>query len=379
MKTLTDKKWGAFYISDEKENGIFKLRSSLSGIDKNKLLDSNDKETPYITRSDFNNGVALFVGKEQREKFKIDKGNVITIGLDTQTVFYQPHSFYTGQNVQVLYNEHLNKYTAKFIIPLLKKQVSKLSWGGNGATLGRLKRMQLLLPIDQNNMPDYEFMEAYIKEKEKIKREEYLEYCKKQLEIVGGGYDLIPLKDKEWQSFFIGDIFDYFAPGKSKGLNHLEEDKTFGKSYIGATNRNNGVLSFVRADKKMLQKGNAVGFIKNGNGSAGYAIYKYESFISTSDVIFAYSDWLNRYIGLFITTCSDMSQEKYSHGYKWTKERLLRSGIMLPVNECGTPDYEYMEQYSKNLLYKKLQSYVNFVTNQIDIVVTCIAPSHSVK
>ena len=66
----------------------------------------------------------------------------------------------------------------------------------------------------------------------------------------------------------------------------------------------------MRADKKLLQKGNAVGFIKNGNGSAGYAIYKYESFISTSDVIFAYSDWLNRYIGLFITTCSDMSQEK---------------------------------------------------------------------
>lgn len=32
MKALTDKKWGAFYISDEKENGIFKLRSSLSGI-----------------------------------------------------------------------------------------------------------------------------------------------------------------------------------------------------------------------------------------------------------------------------------------------------------------------------------------------------------
>lgn len=179
-----------------------------------------------------------------------------------------------------------------------------------------------------------------------------------------GGYNLIPLKDKQWKSFFIGDIFDYFAPGKSKGFNHLEEDTAFGKSYIGATNRNNGVLSFVRADKKLLQKGNAVGFIKNGNGSAGYAIYKYESFISTSDVIFAYSDWLNRYIGLFITTCSDMSQEKYSHGYKWTKERLLRSGIMLPVNECETPDYEYMEQYSKNLLYRKLQSYINFSTDQ---------------
>lgn len=40
---------------------------------------------------------------------------------------------------------------------------------------------------DQNNMPDYEFMEAYIKEKEKIKREEYLDYCQQQLKIIGGG------------------------------------------------------------------------------------------------------------------------------------------------------------------------------------------------
>lgn len=184
---LTDREWKAFYISDEKENGVFKLRASLSGIDKNKLLDSNELSIPYITRSDFNNGVSLFVGKEQKDKFKIDNGNVITIGLDTQTVFYQPYPFYTGQNIQVLYNDHLDKYVAKFIIPLLKMQVSKLSWGGNGATLGRLKRMQLLLPISYDGQPDYTFMEMFIKEREAQKRKEYLDYCKEQLKIIGGG------------------------------------------------------------------------------------------------------------------------------------------------------------------------------------------------
>ncbi|CCL85938.1 TPA: restriction endonuclease subunit S [Clostridioides difficile] len=360
MMKLSDRNWEAFYISDEKENGIFKLRASMSGIDKNKLLDSKEPQIPYITRSDFNNGVSLFVGKEQKEKYQLDDGNVITIGLDTQTVFYQPHSFYTGQNIQVLYNENLNKYTAKFIIPLLKMQVSKLSWGGNGATLGRLKRMQLLLPVDDDNLPDYAFMETFIKEREAEKRKEYIDYCKKQLENMAVEDKVAPLANKQWKSFFIGEIFDYFVPGKSKGLNHLEEDMFSGKSYIGATNRNNGVLSFVQADKKMIQKGNTIGFIKNGNGSAGYAIYKYESFVSTSDVIFAYANWLNRYIGLFITTCSDMSQEKYSHGYKWTKERLLKSGIMLPVNEYGTPDYEYMEQYSKNIICKKIRDYLGY-------------------
>lgn len=176
MINLQDREWETFYISNERENGIFTLRASLSGIDKNKLIDGNDKEIPYITRSDFNNGVALFVGKEQREKYKIDHGNVITIGLDTQTVFYQLHSFYTGQNIQVLFNEHLNKYTAKFIIPLLKMQVSRLSWGGNGATLGRLKRMQLLLPINEDNLPDYAFMEQYIREREKQLIQKYIDF-----------------------------------------------------------------------------------------------------------------------------------------------------------------------------------------------------------
>ena len=175
---LKDKQWKAFYISDDKDNGIFKLRASLSGIDKNKLVDCKEPDIPYITRSDFNNGVAMFVGKEQKVKYKIDDGNVITIGLDTQTVFYQPHSFYTGQNIQVLYNEHLNRYVAKFIIPLLKMQVSKLSWGGNGATLGRLKRMQLLLPVSYDGQPDYDYMEQYSKNLlcEKIQR--YIKYVK---------------------------------------------------------------------------------------------------------------------------------------------------------------------------------------------------------
>ena len=36
---------------------------------------------------------------------------------------------------------------------------------------------------------------------------------------------------------------------------------------------------------------------------------------------------------------------------------------MLPVNEYGTPDYEYMEKYSKNLLRNKIQSYIEYATN----------------
>lgn len=173
---MESRKWRAFYISDSEDGGIFTVRASFSGIDKNKLVSCESPTTPYVTRTDSNNGVSLYVGREQNSKYKIDRGNVITIGLDTQTVFYQSHSFYTGQNIQVLYNKHLNKFVAEFVIPLLKAQVAKLSWGGNGATLGRLKRMKLELPTTESNEPDYNFMEECGRKMMTKKYIQYLNY-----------------------------------------------------------------------------------------------------------------------------------------------------------------------------------------------------------
>ena len=54
------------------------------------------------------------------------------------------------------------------------------------------------------------------------------------------------LTDRKWLPFYIGDIFDKLEPGKAKGRNHLIHD-ALGVSYIGATNRNNGVLDLVWA------------------------------------------------------------------------------------------------------------------------------------
>lgn len=356
MMKLMDREWKAFYISDEKDNGIFKLRASLSGIDKNKLVDCKEPDIPYITRSDFNNGVAMFVGNEQEAKYKIDDGNVITIGLDTQTVFYQPHSFYTGQNIQVLYNEHLNKYVAKFIIPLLKLQVSKLSWGGNGATLGRLKRMQLLLPISDDGQPDYAFMEEFIKEREAIKRKQYLDYCKEQLKIFGGGYNLIPLADKQWKAFFVGEIFTISA-----GKRLTKADMDSGDiPFIGATDSNNGITSWVATPNASFDK-NVLGV--NYNGSVVENFYHVYGCVFSDDVkrlhLKNYMD--NKYILLFFKTVLLLQKTKYTYGYKFNGKRMERQKILLPVNENGTPDYDYMEKYSKNLLRKKIQRYIKYV------------------
>lgn len=152
--TLNDRKWKEFFIAGDK--GLFDISSTASGIDKNKLnIEGGD--IPYLTRSNETNGINLFISDKQDSKWRMDEKNVITIGLDTQTVFYQPYKFYTGQNIQVLRHQKINKDIAMFIISMLKVQMEKFNWGGNGATLGRLCRTKMMLPVDENGDPDWAF------------------------------------------------------------------------------------------------------------------------------------------------------------------------------------------------------------------------------
>lgn len=177
IEALEDKEWKEFFIGGK--DGFFNISSTSSGIDKNKLnitSENTDEYIPYITRTDIQNGINMFIPSQQDSKYKTDEGGVITIGLDTQTVFYQPFKFFTGQNIQVLRHRNLNRWTASFLIPLLKVQMAKFNWGGNGATLGRLFRTKIMLPVTRDGMPDYEYMTQYMINLEYKKRKEFIDF-----------------------------------------------------------------------------------------------------------------------------------------------------------------------------------------------------------
>ncbi len=148
---LLVKQWNHFVFGD-----VFTIQSTQSGIDKIKLV-PGEGNNPYITRTDANNGIDSFV-IEQSSKYSIDEGNVITIGLDTQTVFYQSKSFYTGQNIQVIKHPNLDKFNALFLIVAIKQLVKKFSWGSYGATLTRLRKSRIYLPVNEQGEIDFEFM-----------------------------------------------------------------------------------------------------------------------------------------------------------------------------------------------------------------------------
>ena len=343
--------WKEFVFGEE-----FSIESTQSGIDKNKLL-KEQGNIPYITRTDVTNGIDMFIC-EQSSKYNVDEGNVITIGLDTQTVFYQPTSFYTGQNIQVIRHPKLDRYNAQFLIVAIKKLVNKFSWGSYGATLTRLRKSKIYLPVDSNGNIDFQFMSSFMRQIENDILGTTLSIFKNRLK--DNKLSVSDLGGVIWAEFYIRDIFPCMVVGKSKGLNHLKKNDS-GISYLGATNQNNAVLSFVDPVDSLIQKGNCIAFIRNGEGSMGYSVYKSEDFIATSDMTLAYSEYLNKYTGMFITTIADRIRGKYNFGYKRSVTRLAKEVLSLPVTSEGVPDWDFMEQYMRKVESRQIFNYLQSI------------------
>ena len=174
---------------------------------------------------------------------------------------------------------------------------------------------------------------------------------------------MLDLNDREWKTFPLSSIFSTLEPGKGRGLNHLKQTtEDEGISYLGATNRNNGVLCFVEPVDHMIQRGNCVAFIRNGEGSIGYSVYKSENFIASADLTIGYNDKLNRHIGMFITTIADTVRGKYNFNYKRSDARLAKEMLQLPTTKNNVPDWEFMENYIQEREEQLISKYASYAT-----------------
>lgn len=100
--------------------------------------------------------------------------------------FYQKFDFKCDDNITVLINENVNQYSAFFIVTLLNRLREKYSYG-NQVRPNRLKNDKILLPIDQNENPDWQFMEDFMRKIEQDKVKTILEYYKNMTKCQWGG------------------------------------------------------------------------------------------------------------------------------------------------------------------------------------------------
>lgn len=187
---------------------------------------------------------------------------------------------------------------------------------------------------------------------------------------------MLSLNDREWKEFKFVDIFKICGGFYNKKPKSNENGKI---PFIGATESNNGITQFcsiedidktsktgdknnASIDKKLF-KGNCI--VVTNNGSVGYAYYQVNSFTCSHDVnpLYLKNRPLNKNIALFLITAIEQQRVCFTYVRKWRPKRMIKSKIMLPVNEKGFPDYEFMEQFIKEREQIKKEKYADYCKN----------------
>lgn len=334
--------WKAFYFTE-----VF---TDIQRGKRLKKADHKDGSIPYISSTSLNNGVDGFIGNDGGVR-RFDDCLTLANSGSVGCAFYHRYTFIASDHVTKLKRDGLDKYAYLFMIPIINRLSEKYSFNRE-INDERIKREKLLLPCTSNGEIDFAFMSAFMKDVEQNILNTTLKVFKDRVNInkpqMGG---------VKWKNFLLTDLFPTLVAGKSKGLNHIKKAER-GVSYLGATNQNNGVLCFVERDIEAIQKGNCIAFIRNGEGSMGYSVYKAEDFIATSDMTLGYNDHLNKYVGTFITTIADRVRGKYNFGYKRSANRLAKEIITLPIDDKGNPNWEYMENYMRCIESEQILGYL---------------------
>lgn len=163
------------------------------------------------------------------------------------------------------------------------------------------------------------------------------------------------LHNKRWGVFMLGEDFVVAGAKKTNDKELIVGDDI---PRVTTSTLNNAYEDFYSLYKKngtrvKINKGNVVTI---ETATVGATFYQPSNFIANQHVmtIKLKDRDMNQYIGLFLAGCiTNAIQKKYYYGYKFSKFRILRERILLPIKADGNIDYEYMEQYIKNIFVKK--------------------------
>lgn len=170
---LDEKEWKEFFIKD-----VFTVTQRGKRLTKENQI-SGDK--PYVSSTALNNGVDNFIGNGSGVR---TFSNCLTVANSGSvgSSFFHPYEFVASDHVTHLKNEKFNEYTYLFIASIINRFSEKYNFNREINDV-RISREKLMLPIDANGRPDYEYMEHYIKNLYRNKLTQYLGHLESIREV----------------------------------------------------------------------------------------------------------------------------------------------------------------------------------------------------
>lgn len=358
--SLNDVEWKEFVIGK-----IFNISGTLT-THPSALI--NGGQTPRITCAATNNGFENTYQNQPTEKGQVLTVDSATIGF----VSYQAVDFIATDHVEKISMKNgntMNRYIGLFLVNAITYSTANKYGYGYKFSQSRIAKQKILLPVTIEGTPDYAFMEEYMRLKETELLEKYRQYISSKIKDLNNEVD----KNVEWKEFLFPEIFKI----KKGFYNKKPESSNEGKiPFLGATANNNGITEFYTISEiknnsktgrepnhplnKKIFPGNCIAV--TNNGSVGYAYYQTTDFTCSHDInpLYLRNQELNREIAFFLITAIEKQRICFEYARKWRPMRMVKSKILLPVNKKGNPDYEYMENYIKQIEQRKLRDYLEY-------------------
>lgn len=322
---------------------IFEIKS-LKSIDKNKLRNETGN-IPYVTQTALNKGITKYVCDHGIEK--LNSGNCISVGVDTQTVFYQEKDFYACEKMVCLCRTEFNKYNTCFIIPILVQILKQKFSYGYKSSLTRISKLEIPLPVTSAGKLDWDMMEAYIKDRMACVKQQENEELKKKIEeletriLPKPNIPRLTIVGKATANFPLGQVF----PTITRGMQISKRNRKPGPlPYISASLLNHGEADFVSMDEKYIYKDClTVPFI----GGKNCTFYHNGEFVPSANVIILKNENLDKFMYIFLIGIINIIMARFNYGYVASLERLQKQTIPLPITPDGKPDWEFMSDYIK--------------------------------
>ena len=280
------------------------------------------------------------------------------------SAFFHQYEFVASDHVTQLKRDGLDKYAYLFMIPLINRLSEKYSFNRE-INDNRIKREKLLLPATETGEIDFSFMSSFMRKVEQNILKTTLEAFKCRINV-----NKNKLGGVKWKNFEFTEIFIIKNGFYNKKPPCYEDGDV---PFIGASDSNNGFTGFTT--KEAIEKNSKIGYGNNepmekkmfpgnaicvtNNGSVGYAYYQQHEFTCTHDVnsLYLKSRILNKYIAMFLIRCIEQQRVCFAYARKWRPKRMVKSRLLLPIDETGNPDWTYMENYMRNVESEQILGY----------------------
>lgn len=303
---------------------IFDIKYGVN-LELNKL-DQVENGINYVSRTRNNNGVSAIVKKI--EGITPNPANTISVALGSSTVlfsFLQEEPYYSGRDIAYLKPKNiLTKNQLIFYCMVIKENRFRYSYGRQAN-----KTLKDILVPSPNEIPDW-VNNCYSPSFDATKKPFYDNSMGLNLDT------------SNWKEFYITDLFNL-----TKGKYYPKSSYNKGDiPLISASDTENGISDYT--DLAPTYNGNCLTL-----GKVKMSIfYQPVPFSCSHDVTVLEPIYrFNQYIGMFMKVVLEQNKYRYNYGRQIQLNVTKELTVKLPITIDGTPDWQFMENYIKQLPY----------------------------